>query len=328
MRRHITWQLGMSLLALVGVVLGSMACSAQQAKWPSKPINLVVAFAPGGGADAVARVQAKYLSADLGQPINITNKGGGNQVPGVLSVLNAPPDGYTLLQELNTTSSLQTMVKDLPYKIEDRTYGPMMAAGPMAIVVPSSTPWNSLKDFVAAAKKDPSSITWGYLGGTSTADLTLMLLMQAGGVDISQTKPVTFAGSGPSVVAAAGGQVMLASDGAASVVPLKNAGKIKVLAVSGDKRMPVLPDVRTAAEEGFPSVNVLTWFAISGPKNLPTDILDRLDASAKKITQDPQFAKDMEGLGRSPQYMSPDQTRQYVLQEAKSFQEVYSKLPH
>lgn len=304
------------------------APAAPAVKWPTKPITMVVAFAAGGGSDIVARVQADFLSKELGQPISIVNKGGGMQIPGVSTVLNSPPDGYTLLQELNTTSSLQSMAPNLPYKLEDRTYGPMMAAGPMAIVVNASSPWNSLKDLVDAVKKDPASLSWGCLGGTATADLTLMKLLEAGGVDISKTRAVSFAGAGPSVVAVAGGHVMLGSDGAASVVPLLKAGTIKVLAVSGDKRVPALPNVPTAAEAGFPSVDVITWFGVSGPKNLPKDILGRLDAAAKKVTADPAFAQELDKLGRSPRYAEPDKTRDFVMKEAEAFKAIYGKLPN
>lgn len=180
-------------------------CAPAQPKYPTKAIELVVAFAPGGGSDAVARIQAKYLAAELGVPVNVTNKAGGNQVPAVVAVTGAPADGYMLLQELNTTSSLQTMVPDLPYKLQDRTYGPMMVDGPMVIAVNGKSPWNSLQDVVDAAKKDPGSFTWGRLGGTATADLTLMRLLVTGGVDLAKTKPVSFAGTGPAVTAVAAG---------------------------------------------------------------------------------------------------------------------------
>jgi tripartite-type tricarboxylate transporter receptor subunit TctC len=332
------------LVVLVAVALATAACTAapsvpsvssvpsattapKQEQWPTRPITMVVAFAAGGGSDVVGRVQANYLAQDLGQPVEIVNKGGGMQIPGVLAVLNSAPDGYTLLQELNTTSSLQSMTKDLPYKLEDRTYGPMMAAGPMAIAVGGSSPWNSLKDLVEAVKKDPSSLSWGYLGGTATADLTLMKLLVAGGIDISKTRAVSFDGTGPATTALVGGHIMLASDGAANMVSLRKAGNIKVLAVSGDKRVPSLPDVPSAAEAGFPTVDVITWFGVSGPKGMPKSALDKLDASAKKITENPNFGQDMDRLGRYPQYMSPDQTRDFVIKEADAFRAIYDKLP-
>ncbi len=326
MTRRLAWKLGV-LVATVLMGVGCGTAAPQQEAWPTKPITMVVAFAAGGGSDAVGRVQAKYLGDELGQPISILNKAGGMQITGVSEVLNSPADGYTLLQELNTTSSLQSMAPGLPYKLEDRTYGPMMAAGPMAIVVNSSSPWNSLKDLVEDVKKSPESLSWGYLGGTATADLTLMQLLVAGGVDVAKTRAVSFQGAGPSVVAVAGGHVMLASDGAASVIPLLKAGTIKVLAVSGDKRMPSLPDVPTAAESGFPTVNVITWFGVSGPKELPKSVVDKLDAAAKKITDSPEFAKDVDTLGRYPQYMPSAQTREFVMKEAESFKAVYDKFP-
>ncbi|MDI7261040.1 MAG: tripartite tricarboxylate transporter substrate binding protein [Thermodesulfobacteriota bacterium] len=318
----------LGVLAGLGIALlrPEMALFAQ-AKYPTKAIELVVAFSPGGGSDAVARIMGKYLSAQLDVPINIVNKPGGNQIPAVLSVLNARADGYILLQELNTTSSLQTMVKDLPYKLGDRTYGPMMVEGPMVIVANGKSPWNSLKDVIEAAKKDPSSFTWGRLGGTATADLTIMKLLLAGGVDITKTKPVGFPGTGPAVTAVGGGHIMLASDGAASVIPLQSSGIVKALAVTGDKRLASMPDVPTTKEVGFPSVDVITWFGISGPKDLPKSVVDRLDAAAKKVVENPDFAKYLEAIGRYPRYISPDQTRDYVFKEAEGYKLFFSQIP-
>ncbi len=318
--------LGVILAGMALMAVFSMAFSAET-KYPTKAIEFVVAFTPGGGADAVARIIAKHISGPLGVPVNVTNKPGGNQIPAVLSVLKSRPDGYTLLSELNTTSSLQAVVKDLPYKLENRTYGPMMVEGPMVLVVNGKSPWNSLKDVIEAARKDPASFTWGRLGGTATADLTIMKLLLAGNVDIARTKPVAFPGAGPSVTAVGGGHIMLGCDGAASVIPLRTAGHVKALGVTGGKRLPSLPDVPTTTEQGLGSVDVITWFGISGPPALPKGVLERLDAAAKKVAEDPAFAKDLEGAGRYPRYLTPEQTRAFVLKEAEGYKALFAKFP-
>jgi tripartite-type tricarboxylate transporter receptor subunit TctC len=318
----------MVILALLGFGLFVPIHEASaQAKYPTRAIELVVAFAPGGGADAVARIMAKHLSTQLGVPVNIVNKAGGNQIPAVLSVLNARPDGYTLLEELNTTSSLQSTVSDLPYKIEDRSFGPMMVEGPMVLAVNGKSPWNSLKDLLDAAKKDPSSFTWGRLGGTATADLTIMKLLVAGGVDLAKTKPVAFTGAGPSVTAVAGGHIKLASDGAASVIPLKASGDVKALAVTGTKRLASMPEVPTTMEAGFPSVDVITWFGISGPKDLPKNVMDALAAAAEKVVEDPTYAKELGAVGRYPRFLSPVQMREFVRKEAEDYKGFYASIP-
>lgn len=316
------------VILLIFVTYGSASVSwSAEAKYPTRAIELVVAFAPGGGADAVARIMAKHLSEQLGIPMNIVNKAGGNQIPAVLSVLNARPDGYTLLEELNTTSSLQSMVKDLPYKIEDRSFGPMMVEGPMVLAVNGKSPWKSLKDLIDAAKKDPSNFTWGRLGGTATADLTIMKLLVAGGIDLGKTKPVGFTGAGPAVTSVAGGHIMLASDGAASVIPLKASGDVKALAVTGTKRLASMPDVPTTTEAGFASVDVITWFGISGPKGLAKNVMDALAAAAKKVVEDPTYAKELEAVGRYPRFLSPKQMQEFVSKEAEGYKAFYAKIP-
>jgi len=130
------WALGrVAGFVLLALVLAPGSGHAGQAPYPSKAIQLVVSFAAGGGTDVVMRIVAKFMSAELGVPVNVVNKPGGNQIPSVLSVLNSPPDGYTLLTEQPPTSSIQTLLKDLPYKIEDRSFGPMLVVDPLVYVV-------------------------------------------------------------------------------------------------------------------------------------------------------------------------------------------------
>lgn len=299
-----------------------------QASYPTKAVEFVIAIAPGGGADVAARVMTKYLSADLGVPFNIVNKPGGNQIPGVLYVMRAAPDGYTLMLEWQATGSLQSVLKDLPYKIEERTFISVLVAGPPAIVVNGKSPWNSLKDVVEAAKKDPASFTWARSGGaTSVSDLSLMLFLDAAGVPLSKTKAIPFAGSGPAIRGVAGGHVMLAATGAAAALPLMSSGDLKALAVTGDKRLSIMPNVPSASEAGFPQVSIVAWYGFSGPKGLAKQVTDRLAGSAKKMVEDPQFVKDMEKAGRNIKYMAPEQTREYVLKEAEFFKAFYAKHP-
>lgn len=312
-------------MLMVALLRPSGTAFSGEAAYPRRSIELICAFAAGGGADAVARIMAKYLSMQLGVPINVVNKTGGNQIPAVLSLLNARPDGYTLLMDQNGTSSMHAIAKDLPYKLEDRTYGPMMVEGPMVVVVNGKSPWNSLKDVVEAAKKDPSSFTWPNLGGTSNTEMTMFQLMLAGGVDIGKTKPVGFTGAGPADVAVAGNHIMISADGSSGVVPLISSGSLKPLGVTGSQRLSILPNVPTAKEAGFPSVHVVTWFALSGPKGLPKTILDRLDEAAQKVVKEAGFAKDVEAAGRYPVYMSPEQTREFVFKEAAIYKDFFSK---
>ncbi len=318
-----------AVTALVLTLLASQSLGCgNQATYPSKAIELVVPWAAGGGTDVIARVAAKHLSKELGVPVNVSNKTGGNGIPGVLAVLEAPADGYTMLFDAQGSSSIQAAtLKDLPYKIEDRTFGPSLVSGPNTLAVNGKSPWNSLKDVAEAAKKNPESFTW-VLGGGGVAimDFTIMQFLQASGADISKTKSVEFSGMGPGLTAVAGGHVMLGGSSPGAVLPLSQSGDLKVLAVTGDKRVAVLPNVPSASEAGFPNIDLTTRFSISGPKDLPKEILDKWDAAAKKITQDAAFKEEMEKTGSYPLYASPKDTRDFFLGEVENFKKLAASL--
>jgi tripartite-type tricarboxylate transporter receptor subunit TctC len=314
--------LGRGTLILASALLLSLFPVHGHAAWPEKAIQWVVSFSPGGGSDVVARLVTKYMSDELGVPVNVINKPGGNQIPAINYVLNAPPDGYILLQEQQAVSAIKATLTDLPFKIEDRTFGPLMVSGPNAIVVNGNSPWNSLNDMLEAAKKDPASFTWVRTGGSSFTDMVNLLMFQLAGVDASQTKPVDFPGVGPGNVSVAGGHVMLGGGGASSVISLVRSGDLKALAVTGDSRVAALPDVPSAKEAGLPGLSLVNWFGVSGSVDLPKEVLDRLDEAARKICRDPAFIKDLESIASYPFYKPPADTRDFVLEEA----ELYRKL--
>ncbi|HSB72977.1 MAG TPA: tripartite tricarboxylate transporter substrate binding protein [Candidatus Methylomirabilis sp.] len=293
--------------------------------YPRKAIQLVVSFSPGGGSDVVARVVAKYLAAELGVPVNVVNKEGGNQIPAILSVLNAAPDGYTLLQEQQANSAIKATLQDLPFKLEDRTYGPLTVGGPNAFVVSGKSPWKTLKDVVEAARRDPGAFTWVRTGGSSFTDMVTLQLFDIARIDASKTKPVDFPGVGPGNTAVAGGHVMLGGGGAGSVVAMVNSGDLRAVAVTGDRRLPALPDAPSAKESGFPESSLMNWYGISGPKGLPKEVLDRLDAAAKKLAQNPEFIKDLEKIASYPIYTPPPETREHVLKEAELYKRLAAK---
>ncbi len=310
---------------LVLTLLGATAWAARPS-YPSRAIEFVVPFAPGGSSDVAGRIMAKYLSAELGVPVNVTNKGGGNQVPAAMYVLTSAPNGYVLLQEGPSVSSAHAVVKDLPYKWEDRAFGPMMCTAPHAFVVGGKSPWKSLREVVEAAKKDPDSFTWTYLGGGTTTDFVITQALAARGVDVLKTKAVAFDGGGPGMIAVAGGHVMLTAVGASATLPLRASGDLRVLAVTGDSRAPSLPDVPTVKEAGFPEITMKSWWGISGPKALPREIIDRLDQAAKKIVADPAYINDQSKLSNQPKYMPAAEVKEYVMQEAQQLREIVNML--
>ena len=322
-KRWILW-LGLMSLVAIGVVALSSGCSAASSNWPTKAIDLTISFAPGGGSDVAGRVMAKYLSAELKVPVNVVNKPGGNQIPAVLSVLQSQPDGYTLLLDQPANSTIQNTLPDLPYKLEDRSFGPMMVTGPNAYAINGKAPQNNMKEFIDYYKAHPTELTWAG-GSVSVSSFAFLQFFQAAGIDSTKVKEVQFDGIGPGNTAVAGGHVVLGGGGASSVVGMYKSKDLKVLAVTGDKRVPILPDVPSGKELGL-NLTMMNWFSISGPKGLPKNVMDRLEEAAKKISQDPAFAKDCEQIASYPIYMSGADTKNYVLKEADDMKKLAASI--
>jgi tripartite-type tricarboxylate transporter receptor subunit TctC len=315
------------LLALIMLSVTALAGAPSAGTWPTKAIEYVSPFAPGGGNDSAARVLAKHLSREFKVPVNVTNKPGGNQIPAVMYVLNSPPDGYTLINDAQSTTSLHGLLKDLPYKMEDRVFGPMIASGPIVFIVNSKSPWKSLKDVAEAARKDPASFTWARLGGTSITDFAVLQFLMEAGVDVAKTKPVLYQGAGPAATAVAGGHVMFAGGGASgSVLSLTKSGDLKPLGVTGARRVSGLPDVPSTKEAGFPGSTLFAWYAMSGPKNLPQTVVEKLDITVKKLSGMAEYVKDMGAVGNEPSYVSSAEMRDLIKREIDTFKSLSEKL--
>jgi putative tricarboxylic transport membrane protein len=305
----------------LGAILLNAAEADAQRTYPRKPIALVVTFAAGGGTDVLARIAAKYLSEELGQPVNVVNKPGGNSIPGAMSVMSSAPDGYTLLFDSPATSSLHALVDDLPYKAEQRTWGPLLTTGPYIYAVNAKSEWKSLKDVAEAGRRDPASLRIGWMGGTSFTDTTMLKLLSVAGVDLSKVRKVPFAGSGPAMVALAGGHIDLSGGNIGAATPLIASGDVKALAVSGDERVPALGDVPSSKEAGV-YVPLTSWNSLTGPPGMSADIVRRLDEAVVKIVKRPDYIKDLAAVGNLPTHRSPAEMPAYVQEEIKALRDV------
>ncbi len=254
---------------LLAISTVSWAAEVKTPKYPAKGIDAVVPFAPGAGTDLMGRVVAEALSKKWKSPVTIVNKPGGNTIIGTNDVMRAAPDGYTILVDSPGSSSMQVGMKDLPYKVEERSFLVRAAVSPMAFIVPQNSPWKNLKDVVEAAKKDPGSLTWTSLGGTSGVDLLMRQFFAATGIDVPKTKMVTFPGASPACNAVAGGHVQLGAATAGTILPLVSGGNARCLAVTSSERLKELPDVATTGQQGYRSVNTVYWIGFSGPPGLP-----------------------------------------------------------
>lgn len=183
-----------------------------QKKYPARAVNIIVPATAGGATDLLGRVISAYMSRRWEIPLNVINKPGGNYVPGTLELYNAAPDGYTCLVDAPASSSgLVVSVKNLPFKVTDRSFIASITLVPLMLAVPSVSPFRSLKDVEIEAKRDPEHFTWTSLGGSSTPDIVIRQFFRAIGVDVLRTKPIMSQGGSQAVILTAGGSVKLGS---------------------------------------------------------------------------------------------------------------------
>ena len=317
--------LKMGTAAVATALAVSALPGAGHAAWPEKAIQWVVVFAPGGGSDVIARAITPFFSKELGVPVNVINKPGGNQIPAINYVMDSPPDGYILLQEQQAASAIKAILDPVPIDIGARTFGPLIAGGANAIVVNGDLPWNSLKDMAGFIKANPGEFTYYRGGGSSFTDMVNKRFFQLAGIDTSTIKAVDFEGAGPAKIAVAGGHIMMSGGGAGSMISLVSSGDVKALAVTGTQRVSALPDVPSTAEAGFPDLDLVNWYGVSGPPGLPDEVVNRLNEVALKLSKDPEFIAEMGKIAHYPFYKSPQDTRGFVLKEAEFYKALAGK---
>ena len=308
----------LTVLLVTNSLLGAGCGQAQQAAYPTKAIELVVAFAPGAITDLFGRFMADELSKKWNVPINVVNKTGGNAIPAVQYVMQAPADGYTLLVDGAGTSSTQGLLGDLPYKVEDRTFIVRVSANPHGFLVPASSSWKTLADLTADVKKDPSKLNWVSLGGNSTVDITTRQYLKAIGVDVAKTSPVSFPGAAPGMTAVAGGHASLVVTNPRTELPIVQSGNGRIIVVTSAERLSYLPDVQTTKEAGLPQVNYQFWGGFSGPQKLPDSVVNAWVKAVDELLKDPTFATRMaDKIGMNLYYANSKDFRDFVIAETK-----------
>ena len=308
--------LSLALIAGYGLLAGWSQPAASQSKYPTRPIDIIVPFAPGAATDATARVIANYMEKKWKTRINVINKPGGNSVPANLEVYNAAPDGYTMMLDSQSSASmLHVAMRELPFKVLDRTFVALVAAHPLIVIVSAKSPIKTLQDLVAVAKKDPDSFSWGSLGGAGLQDFGARQFFKAIGVDVARTKPVMAPGGAPVVTMTAGGQLKMGSSTSAGVLSAYKAGIVRPLAQTGKTRHEAFPETPTFEEAGYPSVTVYFWTGISGPPKLPREIVDTWNKALKEAFADPEFIALIKKTGGVPFYNHDREMRSYVQAE-------------
>jgi tripartite-type tricarboxylate transporter receptor subunit TctC len=272
--------------------------------YPSKPIRLVVPFAPGGSSSIVARSVAAEMEKGLGQPIVVDNKPGGGGNVAMLDVARSDPDGYTLIiGHIGSLAVNPYMYDKLPYDV-DRDFAAvsLLAIVPSIFVVHESVPAKDLREFVALAKKEPGKLFYGSAGNGSAGHLAMEYLKQVTGIDIQH---VPYKGTGPNIVDLVAGRTQAAAAGTPPLMPHVKSGKLRVIAVGAAKRLHSLPEVQTVAEQGYPGFETTQWYGINAPAKTPEAIIQRLAAEAAKAAKSPRVierfaADDAEAVGSTP----------------------------
>jgi tripartite-type tricarboxylate transporter receptor subunit TctC len=294
----------MRLFSTLLLSLFSAAALAQG--WPAKPVRIVVAYPPGGGIDVIARQLAGKLSPAWGQPVLVENKPGANTILAADTVAKSAPDGSTLLMTSDATFSINPhLYAKLPYDAE-RGFVPvtMLVLLQQLLVANPALPANSLAELIDYAKKNPGKVNYASYGSGSQPHLSGEMLKYKAGIDLVH---VPYKGISLAVPAVMAGEVQLTFAGiASSMGPLK-AGRIKALAIGGQKRSPLLPQVPTFAELGYPEVETHAWFGLFLPAGSPPEAVERIYGDTKKILEEREFrdqqlvAKGYEVIGSSPQ---------------------------
>jgi len=285
------------LLVLLGLVVFSGHAFSQA--YPSKPLKLIVPFPPGGPTDIVARPLALLLGDLLKEQVIIENKGGAGGSIGADLVAKSAPDGYTLLMGTVGTNAINgSLYKQLPYDMtRDFTPIALVASAPVLIVVNANDKIKTLSELISEAKSKPESIAFGTAGNGAPGHLTGALFESSTQIKL---KHIPYKGSAPAVTDLIGGQIPLVFDPIQSVLPHITSGKLRALAITSKTRSPLLPNVPTVAELGYPQFESTAWWAVFGPAKLPESITKKLRSDTEKVAQSAAFKERLGNLGVQP----------------------------
>lgn len=304
------------LKTLLGLMVAASAISATAQGYPSKPVRIIVPYAPGGTVDLVARVLAQSLSEQMGQPFIVENRAGASGVIGSDAVAKAPADGYTLLVQSPTLVANPLMLKNVPYDVvRDFTPVSMLGSVPMVLAAHPAVPAHNLKEFVALAQADPKQYAFGASALGSPMHVAQAAIKRSAKLDIPI---IVYKGTARAINDVLGGQISAIIDAIPSTYPHIASGKLKALAVTTKNRLPLLPNVPTVAESGFPDFEMVSWYGLWGPAKLPDDVTRRLSAETAKAMHSPKVIarlapQSFVAAGTSPADFSRHITKEIAL---------------
>lgn len=299
------------------LVLAAMAGAtpgwAQDAKFPNRNIRLIVPFAPGGGVDTIARLVAERMQAKLGVTVVVENRAGANGTIGGQAVMQAAPDGYTLLISSNTHTMSKLVLAKAPYDpATDFTPVARLGEVPLLAILSNKMPQKTLAEIGAAIKKEPDKWTAGVPALGSPSHIATLTFARLSDAKLTITP---YKGTAPALNDVVGGHIQLQIDAITALLPMAKNGSVKAIAITTPNRSKLAPEIPTAAESGVPGLSVVPWFGMWGPKGIPADVVKTLNSAANEAIKELSASGKLMGAGIEAVSSTPDEFAKRIATE-------------
>lgn len=309
-RRHFT-------AAIAATVAAPFARA--QSNWPSRPIKVLVGYPPGGFTDVTARLICDRLQARLGQPVIVENKAGANGIVAVDTLAKSAPDGSTFAVVIAAHAANTTLYKKLPYDPKDLKGVSLIGVSPLVYAANNDGPFKNAKELVAYAKANPGKISYGSSGNGSAVHLSTELLKSLTGTRMVH---IPYRGSAAALTDLLGGQIQLFGDAAQGLIAPGKAGKVRLLGVASEKRLPALPDVPTFIEQGIQGYVASTWAGMLAPAATPAPIVERMAEAIAAIVKMDDVKARLDTMGTIPAGSTPAEFDQFIAAETAKWGKV------